>query len=119
MIGRLDQLINDSTVPLTSDYLSEEDPYLESILHTKNLKEVCKVAEFYISRLVKMTSESVVEEYTNKIKDNGVCSPPSSLLGLSSNLIKIQNVMGSILNGQPIDLIPGYRCSRRVHTEYE
>ena len=60
LICRIDQLLNNCTCDWHQFELEEDDPYLKSVLKENNIKEVCRVAEFYFRRIIRMLNQSLM-----------------------------------------------------------
>ena len=100
MICRIDQLLNGCTREWHQFELEEDDPYLKSVLTENNIKEVCRVGEFYFRRMIRMLNQSLMSRKEG--------TPPNrrdslnTLTTLTGRVNRIQTVMDCIINGQEV-----------------
>lgn len=100
LICRIDQLLNGCHRSWHCFDLEEEDPYLKSVLKETNIKEVCRVGEFYFRRMLRMLNQSLMsrKEGTPPNRRNSL----NTLTTLTGLINRIQTVMDAIINGQEV-----------------
>jgi hypothetical protein len=84
----------------------QDDPYLKCIINEKDPKEICKVAEFYCKRLMRMVGHrAMIGEVSVSQKENVNQADNTEniqRLSLTTLLVKVQSIMDSITNNQEI-----------------
>lgn len=121
LLSRLDELVGGARREWHVGPRDDDDPYLKCVAAEKDAKEVCKVAEFYCKRLVRMVGhKTLIGEAVAEKRDSEGGQPigPLQKFSLTTMLRKVQSVMDCIANNQEVAVEEPGRAKRSLHSEY-